>query len=134
MTQQLPWDPDDRIRPIVVLLSLDCWVTVRQLAVLEPTLVETVACMIGDLLKEALHETVTTVGVTYEAARAMLWGYTSIALTNALRGSNPFSDACLIAMDYGRETIIKDDWKKIFDVDQLDFVIKRMLKIDEISR
>jgi hypothetical protein len=110
------------------------WVTVRQLAVLEPTLVETVACMVGDLLKEALHETVTTVGVPYEAARAMLWGHTSIALTNALRGSNPFSDACLIAMDYGRETIIKDDWKKIFDVDQLDYVIKRMLKIDEIKR
>ena len=97
---------------------------------LEPTLVETVACMIGDLLKEALHETVTTFGVPYEAARAMLWGHTGIALMNALRDSNPFSEACLIAMDYGRETIIKDDWKKIFDVDQLDYV----LKIDEIKR
>lgn len=110
------------------------WVTVRQLAVLEPTLVETVACMIGALLKEALHETVHTVGVPEEAARAMLWGHTSIALTNALRSSNPFSDACLIAMDYGRETLIKDDWKKIFEPEQLDLVIKRMLKIDAIRR
>lgn len=110
------------------------WVTVKQLAVLEPTLVETIACMIGALLTEALHETVHTVGVPEEAARAMLWGHTSIALTNALRGSNPFSEACLIAMDYGRETIIKDDWKKIFQDDQLDYVIKRMLKIDEIKR
>ena len=48
------------------------WVTVKQLAVLEPTLVETIACMIGAFLKEALEETVNSVGVPYEAARAML--------------------------------------------------------------
>ena len=59
--------------------------------------------MIGDLLKEALHETVNTVGVPEAAARAMLLGHTQVALANALRGDNPFSDACLIAMDYGRE-------------------------------
>lgn len=110
------------------------WVTVRQLAVLEPTLVETVACMIGALLKDALDETVNTVGVPHEAARAMLWGHASIAMTNALRASNPFSEACLIAMDYGRETIIKDDWKKIFEPEQLDYVIAKMLKIDAVKR
>ena len=27
-------------------------------------------------------------------------------------GSNPFSDACHIAMTYGRETVIQDDWKR----------------------
>ena len=59
----------------------------------------------------------------YEAARAMLYGHTWIALTNGLRGSNPFCDACHIAMDYGRESIIKDDWKKIFDDSELDGVI-----------
>ena len=110
------------------------YVTVKQLAVLEPTLVETMACMIGAFLKEALEETVDGVGVPYEAARAMLYGHTWIALTNGLRGSNPFSDACHIAMDYGRESIVKDDWKKIFDDSQLDSVIARMLKIDAVRR
>ncbi|MDY0945967.1 phosphogluconate dehydrogenase C-terminal domain-containing protein [Frigoribacterium sp. CFBP9039] len=110
------------------------WVTVKQLAILEPTLVETIACMIGELLQEALETTVDQAGVPAEAARAMLWGHTGIALTNALRGSNPFSDACHIAMDYGRESIVKDDWKKIFDDDQLDHVIARMLKIDAVKR
>ncbi|GAA3357279.1 MULTISPECIES: phosphogluconate dehydrogenase C-terminal domain-containing protein [Saccharopolyspora] len=110
------------------------WVTVKQLAYLEPTLVETVACMVGDLLKEALHETVHTVGVPEAAARAMLLGHTQVALANTLKGDNPFSDACLIAMDYGRESIIKDDWKKIFDDEQLDAVITRMLKLDRIER
>ncbi len=110
------------------------WVTVKQLAVLEPTLVETIACMIGEFLHEALDETVNTVGVPYEAARAMLYGHTWIALTNGLRGSNPFSDACHIAMRYGRETIVKEDWKRIFDDAELDGVIARMLKIDGVRR
>jgi hypothetical protein len=94
------------------------WVTVKQLAYLEPTLVETVACMVGDLLREALHETVHTVGLPEAAARAMLLGHTQVALANTLNGDNPFSDACLVAMDYGRESIIKEDWKKIFNDDR----------------
>ena len=110
------------------------WVTVKQLAVLEPTLVETIACMVGALLTEALHETVHTVGVPEAAARAMLLGHTQIALANTLKGDNPFSDACLIAMDYGRESIVKDDWKKVFEDDELDKVITRMLRIKEIKR
>ncbi|MYS55077.1 NAD(P)-binding domain-containing protein [Streptomyces sp. SID6013] len=110
------------------------WVTVKQLAVLEPTLVETIACMVGALLTEALHETVHTVGVPEKAARAMLLGHTQVALANTLKGSNPFSDACLIAMDYGRESIVREDWKKVFEDEELDKVITRMLKIKEIRR
>ncbi|WP_425825745.1 phosphogluconate dehydrogenase C-terminal domain-containing protein [Streptomyces fractus] len=110
------------------------WVTVKQLAVLEPTLVETIACMVGALLNEALHETVHTVGVPEKAARAMLLGHTQVALANTLKGDNPFSDACLIAMDYGRDSIVKDDWKKVFEDGELDKVITKMLKIEEIRR
>lgn len=110
------------------------WVTIKQLAQLEPTLVETVACMIGDLLNEALQETVNTMGVPEAAARSILYGHTQVALANGLRGDNPFSDACLIAMDYGRESIIKDDWKKIFQDDELDKNLARMLHLDRIDR
>lgn len=110
------------------------WVTVKQLAVLEPTLVETIVCMIGGLLKEALWETVNTVGVPEKAATAILFGHAQIALTNALRGSNPFSEACLIAMDYGRQTVIRNDWKKIFEDAELDALIARMLHIDAVRR
>ncbi|MGW9113003.1 phosphogluconate dehydrogenase C-terminal domain-containing protein [Microbacterium sp. NPDC055683] len=110
------------------------WVTVKQLAQLEPTLVETVACMIGALLNEALQEAVQTMGVPEAAARSILYGHTQVALANGLRGDNPFSDACLIAMDYGRESIIKEDWKKIFRDDELDRNLARMLHLDEIAR
>ena len=110
------------------------WVTVKQLAQLEPTLVETIACMIGALLKESLEEAVNTMGIPEPAARAILLGHTQVALANTLKGSNPFSDACLIAMDYGRESIVKDDWKKIFQDDELDKVLSRMLHLDAIKR
>ncbi|MAO34718.1 MAG: oxidoreductase [Zunongwangia sp.] len=110
------------------------FVTVKQLAQLEPTLVETVACMIGSLLNEALDEAIHTMGVPEAAARSILYGHTQVALANGLRGDNPFSDACLIAMDYGRESIIKDDWKKIFRDDELDKNLARMLHLDRIQR
>ena len=110
------------------------WVTVKQLAQLEPTLVETIACMVGALLKESLDEAVNTMGVPYEAARSILLGHTQVALANTLQGSNPFSDACLIAMDYGREAIVKDDWKKIFTDEELDKNLAKMLHLDSIER
>jgi len=110
------------------------FVTVKQLAQLEPTLVETVACMIGALLNEALEETVNTMGVPRAAAQSILYGHTQVALANGLRGDNPFSDACLIAMDYGRSAIIKEDWKKIFQDDELDKNLAAMLHLDAIKR
>ncbi|RPH30153.1 oxidoreductase [Buttiauxella warmboldiae] len=110
------------------------WVTVKQLAYLEPTLVETVACMVGAFMKEALDETVKHCGVPKEAAEAMLYGHIQIALAVAFRATNPFSDACMIAMEYGREKIIKPDWKVIYQQKELDTVIARMLKIDQLKR
>jgi ketopantoate reductase len=110
------------------------WVTVKQLAQLEPTLVETIACMIGALLNEALDEAVNTMGVPEAAARSILYGHTQVALANGLRGDNPFSDACLVAMDYGRQNIIKEDWKKVFRDDELDKNLAAMLRLDKIER
>jgi hypothetical protein len=84
--------------------------------------------MIGALLNEALHETVHGVGVPEPAATAMLYGHIQVALANDLRGDHPFSEACVIAMDYGRATLIKDDWKRIFDDSELDANIATMLR------
>ncbi|MGF3056434.1 phosphogluconate dehydrogenase C-terminal domain-containing protein [Microbacterium sp. YY-01] len=125
---------EDTVRAIYAPVIDVHWVTIKQLAQLEPTLVETVACMIGALLNEALEETVNTMGVPEAAARSILYGHVQVALANGLRGDNPFSDACLIAMDYGRESIIKDDWKKIFRDDELDKNLARMLHLDKIER
>lgn len=110
------------------------WITVKQLAYLEPTLVETVTCMVGTLMKEALDETVKSCGVPEAAAKAIMYGHIQIALAVAFRSTNPFSDACMIAIEYGKEKIINPDWKTIFDEKELDLVLARMLKIDAVRR
>ena len=125
---------EDTVRIIFAPVIDVHWVTVKQLAQLEPTLVETIACMIGDLLKESLHEAVHTMGIPEPAARSILLGHTQVALANTLRGDNPFSDACKIAMDYGRESIIRDDWKKVFTDAELDKNLAKMLHLDKIER
>ena len=122
------------VRAIFATVGDVHWTTVKQLAQLEPTLVETIACMIGALLKESLDEAVNTMGVPEPAARAILLGHTQVALANTLKGDNPFSDACLIAMDYGRGAIIKEDWKKVFSDEELDKNLAKMLHLDKIER
>jgi hypothetical protein len=37
-------------------------------------------------------------------------------------------------MDYGRRSIIRDDWKKVFQDDELDRNLARMLRLDRIER
>jgi len=59
----------------------------------------------------------------------MLYGHIQIALAVALRGTNPFSDACLIAIEQGKEAIIQPDWKKVFEKEHLDTTIRKMLKL-----
>jgi ketopantoate reductase len=125
---------EDVVRAIYAPVIDVHFVTVKQLAQLEPTLVETIACMIGALLKEALEEAVHTMGVPEPAARSILLGHTQVALANTLRGDNPFSEACLIAMDYGRNAIVKEDWKKVFRDDELDKNLAAMLRLEKIER
>ncbi|TDT33727.1 phosphogluconate dehydrogenase C-terminal domain-containing protein [Naumannella halotolerans] len=110
------------------------WVTVKQLAQLEPTLVETTGCMIGQFLKDSMDHAINEVGIPEKAVQALFYGHIFIALTNALRGSNPFSDACLRAMDFGREHIISPDWKSVWDDAELDVVLAKMLDLDKIER
>lgn len=109
------------------------WVSVEQLAYLEPTTVEVIGCMLGEFLAE-VRETAVDKGIPRPAVEAMLYGHIFIALTNGLRGSNPFSEACLRAMDYGRRQVIREDWKTVFDQSELDRVICQMLGIEQIRR
>jgi D-apionate oxidoisomerase len=101
-------------------------ITVEQMAILEPTAAEVVACTTAVILKETLDE-VVKMGVPEPAARAFLLGHIQIGLAVAFRGTNPFSDACQIAIDYGKEMIFKSDWKDVFEKEELDKVLKKML-------
>jgi len=107
-------------------------ITVEQMALLEPTAAEVVAISSAVILKQTLDE-IVKLGVPEEAARSFLLGHIQIGLAVSFFGTNPFSDACEIALKYGLEKIYKDDWKKVFEKEALDEVLKKMLHLEQAN-
>jgi len=91
-------------------------ITVEQMGLLEPALVETLASTCVYVIREGLDEVIRR-GVPAEAARDFLLGHLRIqmaVLFNELPGA-VFSDAANKALQRGLKEFIKEDWKKVFD-------------------
>lgn len=102
-------------------------ITVEQMAILEPAMAETVGGTLSMLYREAMDEAVLR-GVPYEAARDFMMGHVQIELAIAFNEvSSPFSDAALVAIEWGKQRILKPDWKKVFDREELTKNIEVML-------
>jgi len=90
-------------------------VTVEQMAILEPAMAETVAIGLVMTLREALEEAVRK-GVPREAAEDFMFGHIKVELGIAFGRVNfPFSDGAKLIANYGREHILKPDWRKLFE-------------------
>ena len=103
-------------------------ITVEQMALLEPAAAEVVIAAMATVMKEALDEVITR-GVPEAAARAFLLGHTRIPLAIVFKESNPFSDAALKAIEFGRKRILRDDWKSVFEKDAINEALRYMLGI-----
>jgi len=101
-------------------------VTVEQMALLEPGLSETVCATLLDVMREAMDEVVAR-GVPAEAARDFLLGHMTI-LSAVIFKQIPgqFSDACNKAITFGKPRLMRDDWKKIFDHEEIADSIQRI--------
>jgi len=99
----------------------------RQIAFLEPTLVE----LLGATCLYAMAETVNEAerrGIKREAAISFLTGHIYNLTANFLGLLNAkVSDACLVAIGLGNKLVLREDWKKIWNDDVLDKVIATML-------
>jgi D-apionate oxidoisomerase len=100
--------------------------TVEQIALLEPGLAETVAGSLLDVLREAMDEVVRR-GVPHEAARDFLLGHMNI-LAAVIFKEQPgvFSDACNKAIEFGKPALMRDDWKRVFEPDEIMASIRRI--------
>jgi D-apionate oxidoisomerase len=100
--------------------------TVEQLALLEPGLAETVCASLLDIMREALDEVVRR-GVPAEAARDFLIGHMNI-LGAVIFKEQPgvFSDACNKAMEFGKPALMREDWKNVFEPDEIAASIRRI--------
>jgi D-apionate oxidoisomerase len=104
-------------------------ITIEQMAFLEPSVVEVCGFSLVSVLKELVEE-MDQRGIPKDAAMSFLLGHIKIELAIFLLGSNPASDAAMIAMDYGRDKLIKKDWKKVLTDESLHEVLTKMLKLD----
>jgi hypothetical protein len=94
-------------------------ITVEQMAILEPALVETVTITCMMVIREAMDEAVKR-GVPYEAARDFLLGHLNIDIAVLFDFLNvQFSDGAKMAAQRGMEAIIQPDWKKIFEPENI---------------
>ncbi len=101
-------------------------VTVEQMALLEPGLSETVCATLLDTMREAMDEVVAR-GVPADCARDFLLGHMTI-LSAVIFKQIPgqFSDACNKAIVNGKPRLLRDDWLRVFDRDEIAESIRRI--------
>jgi D-apionate oxidoisomerase len=108
-------------------------ITLEQMALLEPAMAETVGATVAELLKEAMDEAVQK-GVPAEAARDFMLGHINILFAVMFgEAGNPVSDACKVAMQYGKRHLIQPGWKGLFERESVAEQIRVMLNPEELE-
>jgi D-apionate oxidoisomerase len=100
--------------------------TVEQIALLEPGLAETLVGSLLDVMREAMEEVIAR-GVPRDAARDFLLGHMNVmgaVLFKEIDGV--FSDACNKAIQFGKPVLMRDDWKRIFEPEEIAASIQRI--------
>ncbi|NJN26974.1 MAG: semialdehyde dehydrogenase [Cyclobacteriaceae bacterium] len=95
-------------------------ITVEQMGLLEPALVETLCSTLQVIVREAL-DIVIEKGVPADAARDFLLGHLNIQLA-VLYDQIPgavFSDAANKAIVRGKPLLIKESWREVFEPDNV---------------
>ena len=101
-------------------------VTVEQMALLEPGLSETVCATLLDVMREAMDEVVAR-GVPADCARDFLLGHMTILAAVIFKQiPGQFSDACNKAIVNGKPRLMRDDWKQVFQRDEIAESIRRI--------
>ena len=106
-------------------------ITVEQMAMLEPTMAETISSMMVTVLGEAMDEAVKR-GVPYEAAKDFMLGHINVQLAIVFEKTNPFSDACLVAIEYGKKAMLKDNWRDLYNPEKVYEQIDVMLHPEKL--
>jgi D-apionate oxidoisomerase len=94
-------------------------VTVEQMAMLEPALVETLAQTCMEIVKEG-HDCLIAKGVPAECVRDFVLGHLRIQIAVLFGEVNgTFSDAAYKISKRAKPTLFKEGWQKIFEMDDI---------------
>ena len=101
-------------------------VTVEQMALLEPGLSETVCATLLEVMREAMDDVVAR-GVPREAARDFLLGHLNVLASVIFEErQGVFSDACNKAIEFGKPVLMRPDWRRVFEPDEIAASIRRI--------
>jgi hypothetical protein len=121
------WDLGEAVAKTIYQPIKDSYrLTVDQMAILEPGLSETVCATLLAVMRDAMDETVRR-GVPEKCARDFLLGHMNIlgaVIFNEIPGA--FSDACNKAITFGKPRLMRDDWLKVFDREEIAESIRRI--------
>jgi ketol-acid reductoisomerase len=99
-------------------------ITLEQMAMLEPAMVETLAQTCMEVVKEG-YDRIVELGVPEAAARDFVLGHLRIQIAVLFKEVNgSFSDAAYKISKRARPIIFKENWKNIFDMDDIRQQVK----------
>ncbi len=103
-------------------------ITLEQMSMLEPAMVETLAQTAMEIVKEGYDEIVKK-GVPADAARDFVLGHLRIQIAVLFKETNgTFSDAAYKISKRAKPIIFKEDWKRIFEMDDIKQQVKDIVK------
>ena len=103
-------------------------ITLEQMAMLEPAMVETLSQTAMEVVKEG-YDRIVELGVPETAARDFVLGHLRIQIAVLFKEVNgTFSDAAYKISKRAKPILFKEDWKKIFDMSDIREQVKDILK------
>jgi ketol-acid reductoisomerase len=94
-------------------------ITLEQMAILEPAMVETLAQTCMEIVKEG-YDIIVAKGVPADAARDFVLGHLRIQIAVLFREVNgTFSDAAYKISQRAKPVLFREGWKKIFEMDDI---------------
>jgi len=103
-------------------------VTVEQMAILEPTMAETVTAACITIIKESMDEAIKR-GVPADAARDFILGHINIPLAIVFgEVGSPFSDGAKLIIEYGKKRLFQPDWKSLFEPEEVKNQVKLIVQ------
>ncbi len=99
-------------------------ITLEQMAILEPAMVETLAQTCMEVVKEG-YDRIVELGVPEPAARDFVLGHLRIQIAVLFGEVNgTFSDAAYKISKRAKPILFKEDWKRIFEIDDIREQVK----------
>jgi len=94
-------------------------ITLEQMAILEPAMVETLAQTCMEVVREGF-EKIVSLGVPEEAARDFVLGHLRIQMAVLFKEVNgSFSDAAYKISKRAKPILFKENWQRIFEMDDI---------------